>query len=278
MIPTQVRHPFPVVLVHGGGGRERISSARLMADPVGSSTSLPKASRSTSSIVPGTDDRRSRLHGGFPAQALTLERRGSVHAAGRESCQRPERVSEESQPVARPRQRWLRRSRPTHRGHGWQLCRAACAWADERSAGAPGAGGGRGQGGGRGAAAQVHRRQRISEPAGTQHVQHLTWRQAGADLLDKIGPAIIMTHSAGGPFGLLVAEARPNLVRATIIIEGAGGSAFGFGSRWGLRRFPSRMRSAGQRSGEIKTKWVAISEPGVAGYYLQEEPARKLPI
>jgi len=30
-------------------------------------------------------------------------------------------------------------------------------------------------------------------------------------LLDKIGPAIIMTHSAGGPFGWLVAEIRPNL-------------------------------------------------------------------
>ena len=47
-----------------------------------------------------------------------------------------------------------------------------------------------------------------------------------ADLLDRIGPAIIMTHSAGGPFGLLVAEARPDLVKATVIIEGAG-SGFG---------------------------------------------------
>ena len=28
---------------------------------------------------------------------------------------------------------------------------------------------------------------------------------------------------------------------------------------------------------EIKTQWVANPEPGVAGYYLQEEPARKLP-
>ena len=33
----------------------------------------------------------------------------------------------------------------------------------------------------------------------------MAWREAGAELLDKIGPAIIMTHSAGGPFGLLVA-------------------------------------------------------------------------
>jgi pimeloyl-ACP methyl ester carboxylesterase len=68
-------------------------------------------------------------------------------------------------------------------------------------------------------------------------VQHAAWRQAGADLLDKIGPAIIMTHSAGGPFGLLVAEARPNLVKATVIIEGAG-SGFAGGNRWGMSSLP----------------------------------------
>ena len=68
-------------------------------------------------------------------------------------------------------------------------------------------------------------------------IAHATWREAGADLLDKIGPAIIMTHSAGGPFGLLVAEARPNLVKATVIIEGAG-SGFAGGNRWGISTIP----------------------------------------
>ena len=86
-----------------------------------------------------------------------------------------------------------------------------------------------------------------------------------------------MTHSAGGPFGLLVAEARPNLVKATIIIEGAGGSAFGFGSRWGLSTIPVTYDPPVNDPAEIKTKWVANPEPGVAGYYIQEEPARKLP-
>ena len=46
-----------------------------------------------------------------------------------------------------------------------------------------------------------------------------------------------MTHSAGGPFGLLVAEARPNLVKATVIIEGAG-SGFAGGNRWGMSSIP----------------------------------------
>ena len=104
----------------------------------------------------------------------------------------------------------------------------------------------------------------------------MTWRQAGADLLDRIGPAVVITHSAGGPFGLLVAEARPNLVKATIIIEGAG-TAFGGGNRWGPSTIPVTYEPAVADPAEIKTRWVANPEPGIAGYYLQEEPARKLP-
>jgi pimeloyl-ACP methyl ester carboxylesterase len=48
------------------------------------------------------------------------------------------------------------------------------------------------------------------------------WTRAGAELLDRIGPATILTHSAGGPFGWLVAEERPQLVRAVVSFEGAG--------------------------------------------------------
>jgi pimeloyl-ACP methyl ester carboxylesterase len=44
----------------------------------------------------------------------------------------------------------------------------------------------------------------------------------GALLLDKIGPAIVQTHSAAGTWGWLVAEARPNLCKAVICFEGAG--------------------------------------------------------
>ena len=43
-----------------------------------------------------------------------------------------------------------------------------------------------------------------------------------ARLLDKIGPAIILTHSASGPDGWLVADRRPNLVAAIVAIEPMG--------------------------------------------------------
>lgn len=48
------------------------------------------------------------------------------------------------------------------------------------------------------------------------------WRSRGAELLERIGPSIVVTHSAGGPFGWLVADARPDLVKAIVSVEGAG--------------------------------------------------------
>ena len=47
-------------------------------------------------------------------------------------------------------------------------------------------------------------------------------RRRGVELLERIGPAIVITHSAGGPFGWLVADAVPNLVRALVSVEGIG--------------------------------------------------------
>jgi pimeloyl-ACP methyl ester carboxylesterase len=47
-------------------------------------------------------------------------------------------------------------------------------------------------------------------------------RDAGAALLDKIGPAILLTHSQSGSFGWLIADARPNLVKGIIAVEPSG--------------------------------------------------------
>ena len=63
------------------------------------------------------------------------------------------------------------------------------------------------------------------------------WARAGAELLDRIGPSIIQVHSAGGPFGYLVANQRPKLVKAIVNVEG-GGTPFGNGTPWGLTAAP----------------------------------------
>jgi pimeloyl-ACP methyl ester carboxylesterase len=47
-------------------------------------------------------------------------------------------------------------------------------------------------------------------------------QDAGAALLDKIGPAIVLTHSQSGPFGWLIADVRPKLVKGIIAVEPAG--------------------------------------------------------
>ncbi len=50
----------------------------------------------------------------------------------------------------------------------------------------------------------------------------LPMRDAGAALLDRIGPAIVMTHSQSGPMGWLIGDARPKLVKAIVALEPAG--------------------------------------------------------
>ena len=47
-------------------------------------------------------------------------------------------------------------------------------------------------------------------------------RDAGAQLLDRIGRAILLTHSQSGTFGWLVADARPGLVEAIVAMEPSG--------------------------------------------------------
>src|SRR5579883_3487079 len=47
-------------------------------------------------------------------------------------------------------------------------------------------------------------------------------RDALVALLDKIGPALLLTHSQSGAFGWPVADARPNLVKAILAVEPSG--------------------------------------------------------
>ncbi|MDB5414608.1 MAG: alpha/beta-hydrolase [Rubritepida sp.] len=67
---------------------------------------------------------------------------------------------------------------------------------------------------------------------------------AGAALLDRIGPAILMTHSQAGPFGWLIADARPRLVKGIMALEPSGppfwDAVLGDGPnrRWGLTNPP----------------------------------------
>lgn len=63
-----------------------------------------------------------------------------------------------------------------------------------------------------------------------------------AALLDRIGPAILITHSAGGPVGWVVADRRPELVTAIVAVEPMGPAFVEFPGigrlDWGLTAAP----------------------------------------
>jgi len=71
-----------------------------------------------------------------------------------------------------------------------------------------------------------------STPRNGQLAQDL-WRRYGAQLVDRIGPCVVLTHSAGGPFGWIVANERPNLVKALASFEGATAPLVGPGGTAG---------------------------------------------
>jgi pimeloyl-ACP methyl ester carboxylesterase len=279
MIPAQVRHPFPVVLVHGGGGQ----GTDWMGTPDGRPGWFQYLVQEGYKVYVvdrpghGRSPLHPDLHGGFPPTPLTLE-----SLAGRFT---PPSANPQSQPNE------YQKNHTQWPGPG----NVGSPDLDQLTAGLggsyvvapppPGAAAGRGNaagpggapaGGGRGGAGRAPAVPSNQQPAGALNVQHAAWRQAGAELLDKIGPAIVMTHSAGGPFGLLVAEVRPALVKATVIIEGAG-SGFGGGNRWGMSSIPVTYDPPVADPAEIRTTYVADPEPGIAGYFMQVEPARKLP-
>ena len=63
-----------------------------------------------------------------------------------------------------------------------------------------------------------------------------------ARLLDRIGPAILLTHSASGPSGWLTADRRPGLVKAIVSVEPMGPPFADIPNigplRWGLTAAP----------------------------------------
>lgn len=106
-------------------------------------------------------------------------------------------------------------------------------------------------------------------------------RRGGVDLLDRIGPAVLLTHSMGGPFGWLVADARPDLVKAIVAVEPIG-PAFvempGMGRLdWGLTSVPITFDPPVADPAEIRHELLRATEPDLADAFVQAEPARQLP-
>lgn len=107
---------------------------------------------------------------------------------------------------------------------------------------------------------------------------------AGAALLDRIGPAILVTHSGAGYFGWLIADRRPQLVKANVLLEPAGPPlesavvASGRTRAWGLTNIPITYEPQLADPKDLATeKQAAPDRPEVVACWTQKEPARQLP-
>ncbi len=108
-------------------------------------------------------------------------------------------------------------------------------------------------------------------------------QDAGAALLDKIGPAIVLTHSQSGSFGWLIADARPNLVKGIIAIEPAGppfeATIIGTGRTrpWGPTDIPITYDPPVKDPSEIAIEREAKPDgPDLFTCWMQKAPARQL--
>jgi pimeloyl-ACP methyl ester carboxylesterase len=105
----------------------------------------------------------------------------------------------------------------------------------------------------------------------------LVWR-GGAELLDRIGPSILVVHAFGGFFAWGVADRRPNLVKAIMCME-INGNPFAAQLRWGLTAGPMTydppVADPAQFSLVDHTEPPDSPRPVPPSYKLQAEPARK---
>jgi pimeloyl-ACP methyl ester carboxylesterase len=116
-------------------------------------------------------------------------------------------------------------------------------------------------------------------------------RNAGIALLDKIGPAILLTHSQSGPFGWELADSRPKLVKGVVAIEPNGPPFYemsvigtpdwfkdaNLGRAWGITRLPLEYDPpAAEPKDLLMTRQVKADGPNLVRCWLQDAPARQL--
>jgi pimeloyl-ACP methyl ester carboxylesterase len=109
-------------------------------------------------------------------------------------------------------------------------------------------------------------------------------QSAGSALLDKIGPALLVTHSQSGLFGWLLADSRPKLVKGVLAIEPNGppfeqGQSYPGNERaWGLTDIPLTYAPPVSRASELApVREGAADAPDLTRCWKQADPPRQLP-
>jgi pimeloyl-ACP methyl ester carboxylesterase len=246
MIPQRQRHPYPIVMVHGGS--------------------------QTGTNFTGTPD-------GREGWAQYFVRRGyAVYVVDQVARGRSAHWSQVHGPVQPPRFNFAeQRFIAPERFKQWPQAHLHTQWPGEGKAGDP-------------AFDQFYASQFPSIVSFAKQ-QELN-RDALVALLDKIGPAILLTHSQSGAFGWPVADARPNLVKALVAVEPSGPPVHnieniaapdwfkdaGAAKPSGLGNVP--LTYDPPLTGDAKLEFVrqdTPDQPDLVRCWRQQEPARRLP-
>lgn len=112
--------------------------------------------------------------------------------------------------------------------------------------------------------------------------QQITMQAAGAALLDRIGPAVLIAHSQGGLMPWLIADVRPSLVKSIVALEPTGPPfkdvLFTTATRkFGLTDIPVAYDPpVGDPSVDLKTTEIGVSTAARSSCLLQADPVRRL--
>ncbi|HYR91373.1 MAG TPA: alpha/beta hydrolase [Terriglobia bacterium] len=118
-------------------------------------------------------------------------------------------------------------------------------------------------------------------------------RDALVALLEKIGPAILLTHSQSGAFGWPVANAKPDLVKAILAVEPNGPPFFNSDNvpapewfrdavtqarPWGVTSVPLSYSPAAREPSDLAiVRQEKPDAPDLVRCWIQKSPARQLP-
>jgi pimeloyl-ACP methyl ester carboxylesterase len=110
---------------------------------------------------------------------------------------------------------------------------------------------------------------------------HALERDRLGELLEQVGPAVVVTHSAGGPGTFLAADAHPDHVAALIAIETAGPPFLkvpesGIDLAWGVASAPLTFAPPAASPQELELVTEQRDDFGPVPLTLQKEPARRL--
>jgi pimeloyl-ACP methyl ester carboxylesterase len=230
--PATIRHPYPIVMVHGGGGQGLDWLARPDGGPGWVTYLLQEGYRVYLVDRPGhgRSPFHPDLHGRFPERA-------STYATVERQFTAPEKAATPYGPVAKLHTEWP----------------------------------------GTGVLGDPTVDQVIASQGGSYTADlaatHAHWGVLGGQLLDKIGPSIVMAHSAGGPSCWIYANARPALVKGIVAVE-PNGPAFG-NLRWGLTASRLEYDPPAGDASELQTVEVKPAGPNRDPYKLLAKP-RKL--